>query len=118
VWNLTSDRLRHEMIGHLDTPGELAFSPGGRYLASGSRDGETRIWDVERGVLLGTLIVDRSSDEWLIASPDGRFDGSETARKTLVAWRLGSSVLPAEAYHDRFYTPGLLRRIFENGGQK
>jgi WD40 repeat protein len=117
IWDLVADRLTHEMKGHLDIPASLAFSPSGRHLASGASDGETRIWDVERGVPVATLIVERNSNDWLIAAPDGRFDGSEAARKNLIAWRNGSSILPAEAWHDRFYTPSLLRMIFGNAGQ-
>jgi WD40 repeat protein len=51
----------------------VAWSPDGRYLASGSRDNTVRVWDAADGRLLRTL-EGHTDTVWSVAwSPDGRF---------------------------------------------
>ena len=58
----------------------IAFHPSGRQIASGSRDGSIRTWDVESGSLLQTLTASRhytkggrGGEIWCISwSPDGK----------------------------------------------
>ncbi len=49
--------------GHYDSIISLAFSPNGRWLASGSRDGTVKIWDVASRSLVTTLDVRIGSDD-------------------------------------------------------
>lgn len=50
--------------------------------------------------------------EWIVASPDGLFDGSYEGIQKLVAWRFpGDETAPVEAFFSEFYHPGLLGEI-------
>jgi hypothetical protein len=54
----------------------------------------------------------KDTNNWLVVTPDGLFDGSEQGVKRLVAWRIGNRVYPPDRFFADFYTPGLLARLF------
>ncbi|WP_327363733.1 nSTAND1 domain-containing NTPase [Streptomyces sp. NBC_01296] len=63
--------LRQSLPGHRDRVGEVAFSPYGSILASGSADGTARLWDQASGKPRATL-KGHTDAVWSVAfSPDG-----------------------------------------------
>ena len=112
VWSLAGLRLSHTLAGHVGAVGGVAFSPDGRLIVSGSVDGSTRLWDAETGEHLATLVSLVDDDGWLVATPDGLFDGSPDAWRH-IRWRFGESeaLLPVESYFADFYSPGLLAEL-------
>jgi WD40 repeat protein len=76
LWRVSDGTPLFTLEGHkgnLFNPGDvldLAFSPDGKILASGGRDGTVRIWRVSDGTLLRT--IKHGSRVWGVAfSPDG-----------------------------------------------
>jgi uncharacterized caspase-like protein len=60
------------------------------------------------------------SDDWLVATPGGLFDGSHRAWKSLL-WRFAQNtfrVSPVEAYFNEFYYPGLLADVLAHKDPK
>jgi len=114
VWDLTTGEKLSTL--HLASANilDIAISPDGRRLITGSVDG-TRIWDTDTGALLTTLVSLRSSNDWLVVTPDGLFDGSPFAWNQIL-WRLDRNTLnftPVESYFNDFFYPGLLHDIMQ-----
>jgi WD40 repeat protein len=59
-------------VGHRRAIRSVAFSPDGRWLASGAKDNTIKIWDVASGRLLRTLYGHGSPVNALAVSPDGK----------------------------------------------
>src|SRR5712692_4539870 len=61
-----------------------------------------------------------SSDDWLVFTPDGLFDGSPAAWNQII-WRFNNNTFdhaPVEAFFSDFYYPGLLADIFAGKNPK
>jgi WD40 repeat protein len=57
LWNLQGRQIGKTFTGHTDYIGDIAFSPSGRTLISGSLDKTVKVWDVPTGSILpGTAI--------------------------------------------------------------
>jgi WD40 repeat protein len=66
-WDADTGELKQALEGH--DRRWLAFSPDGRTLVSGSRDGTVKLWDAETGVLKRTLMGRGKS---VAFAPDGK----------------------------------------------
>jgi WD40 repeat protein len=112
LWDASSGKLLHLLRGHTAEVRKLAFGAEGGWLASVSADGTTRIWDVRSGELLATLVTLEGTN-WMVATPDGYFDGTAGAWDRIL-WRFSQKtfdVAPAEVFFNEFYDPGILGEL-------
>ncbi|MGA9767415.1 MAG: caspase family protein [Blastocatellia bacterium] len=125
LWNPQSGKLIRTLEGHSGPIIALAFSPDGRLILSGSEDASAKLWSSETrqpetgrpetgrpetGQSLCTLVSFNDSGEWLVITPEGLFDGSPDAWRTIL-WRFSDNmfdVSPVESFFNEFYYPGLL----------
>ncbi len=104
------------LAGHVGGVNALCFGPGGKWLISGSEDGSARFWEVENGEpfhLAATVVSLRNNSDWLVAAPDGLFDGSPAAWNQIL-WRFARntfSTAPVEIFFNEFFHPDLLADI-------
>jgi WD40 repeat protein len=91
----------------------IAFSPDSKRILTGADDGSARLIDIATGQQLATLITLKDGDDWLVATPDGLFDGSALGRQK-VSFRLGDglNVVPVDRFFQDFYSPGLLASLW------
>ena len=67
----------------------MVFSADGKFLATGSRDGTTRLWDADTGQLHGTFRGHSHKIAGVAFVPDGSRFVSASQDKTVRVWRVG-----------------------------
>jgi WD40 repeat protein len=73
--------------GHTNEVNTVAWSPDGRYIASGSSDQTVQVWDARTGSLLVTYKGHSDVVTSLAWSPDGRYIASASWDHTVQVWQ-------------------------------
>lgn len=110
VWDAAAGTLTETINGHAGAVFSAEYSTDGQFVASASDDGSVNLWKAIGGAPLATLISLKDSDDWLVVSREGFFDGSPASWSQL-SWRFEKStfnVQPVEVFFNEFYSPGLL----------
>jgi tricorn protease-like protein len=98
-------------VGHRDSIQSVAYSPDGKFIASGSNDDSIRIWDAATGKVLHTLTGFVGAIWTVTYSPDGKFIASAGVDGAVRIWEaetgLPSAVLSGHtgAVWDVAYSP-------------
>ncbi len=71
---------------HTDYVSSVAFSPDGRTLVSGSKDGIIRLWDTQTGILRQSLTGHTGSVSSVVFSSDGTSLASGSSDNTVCLW--------------------------------
>lgn len=111
-WDLETKHVEKLKI-ETDLWGTLAYSPDGRTIALGGVENKVRLFNVTTQDELGSLIAP-NEDDWMLTTPDGRFDTSRLDEIEEVHW-----IMPNEPYNPEavevfmryFYEPRLLTRL-------
>ncbi len=72
--------------GHAGTVADVAFSPDGTVIATGSYDGTARTWEVATGRPLVTFTGHGKAVYGVAFSPDGKRIATASARQTARVW--------------------------------
>jgi WD40 repeat protein len=76
--------------GHLRAVNTVAFSPNGKWLATGSYDKTVILWETSTGQQLRTLQGHTGDVRSVAFSPDGKWLASGSEDKTAVLWEVAS----------------------------
>lgn len=78
--------LLRTLIGHTRPVCAVAFSPDGKRLATGSKDGSIRLWDAATGQMLWAKQLHSEEVNGVVFSPDGRTLASAGDDRTIRLW--------------------------------
>lgn len=93
IWDIAAHATVHDLIGHTDSITCLAVSPNRRILASCSCDKSVRLWDVETGRAIDTLMLEHANYLICVAfSPDGLCIASGEEDGTVRVWRTATHI--------------------------
>jgi WD40 repeat protein len=107
LWELATGRQLRTFEEHQGPVVSAGFLADGRHIFSGGQDGAVRIWNVESGDLLLTL-VGASDNEWLALTPEGFFAASGKGADILNVVR-GFEVWSVDQFYQSLYRPDLVR---------
>lgn len=105
--------------GHHGAVRSAAFSPDGSLIATGSHNGQVRIWDIQKGSVIASH-SDHTDLIWEVAfSPNGDQIASASADGLIVVWtRATDSRRPLRGHFDRFTsTRGVISLDFSPNGK-
>ena len=89
------------------------FMSNDRYLLT--QDEDMKLWDLKTGKQAAHIITFHNSKDWILLTPDGRFDGSKEGLKQLYYLK-GQEIIPLEQLYEGFYTPGLMKQVLDGEG--
>jgi WD40 repeat protein len=118
-WDLSTRRVEKLKI-ETDLWGSLAYSPDGRTLALGGVENKVRLFNVASQDELGNLVAP-NEDDWMLTTPEGRFDTSRLDEIEEVHWVMPDDPFnpePVEVFMRYFYEPRLLTRLLSADGFK
>jgi WD40 repeat protein len=115
----TGKKIR-EFVGHTGTVWGVAVSPDSRFLISGSDDQTVKLWEIDSGRLLLT-IFQGTDNEWVAWIPEGYYTASLNGDK-YVGWHINRGenksafYYPASRFSKQFYSPKIVAKYLETGG--
>ena len=108
------------MKGHAGPVINVAFSNDGRSLATASRDGTVRIWNIKDGKEMAALTGGGASVDQVALSPNGRYAVTSSYRERSVRlWSVdtGRQLALLVGQHDAgTIVPALTRAVFNSDG--
>lgn len=110
VYDFATLQPLRSLKGHTNRIHSLAFAPNSQLVVSTSADYSCKLWNIETGKELATLVTFPKTNDWAVMSSDGRFDASINAQSKMYFVK-GMDILPLSSLFENFYTPNLLARI-------
>jgi WD40 repeat protein len=111
LWEATTGKELKRYIGHTNDVTSVAFSPDSRFVLTGSEDSTSRLWETATGRQLCSLIS-FTDGSWAVIDPEGRYDASDPDKIEGLHWFVGNEPIALEQLKQRYWTPGLLARIW------
>ncbi|HEX5885008.1 MAG TPA: hypothetical protein VFY67_10765, partial [Pyrinomonadaceae bacterium] len=118
-WDLATKRVDKLRI-ETDLWGSLGYSPDGRTLALGGVENKVRLFNVATQDELGNLVAP-NEDDWMLTTPEGRFDTSRLDEIEEVHWVMPDDPFnpeSVEVFMRHYYEPRLLTRLLNADGFK
>lgn len=107
IWNVASGQIAFTINQSHGYQGNFAFTPNSQRIIFGSSNGTIVIYQVNGGVKLATLFVDKYG-EWVAISPEGFFVASQKGAG-LIHLVHGFDAIGIDQFYQSLYRPDLVR---------
>ncbi len=111
LWNPITGKATDTLLGHSSAVTSLQYTQDAKRLLSCDVNGVVKLWDLKTNKELYSY-MQMDVNNWLVTNPEGYFDGTQKALK-LVNYVSGMEVVPIGSLFEKYYTPGLLKRIMK-----
>ncbi|RMB62894.1 hypothetical protein EAX61_04780 [Dokdonia sinensis] len=112
ISDLVNGTLHFVLKGHESEIENVQFL-GNDFLISSGEGNELILWDIHTGERAGNFYLFEGSKDWAFVTPQGHFDGSQTAIKTMY-YVNGDAILPLEQLYEGYYIPNLLGIVLDH----
>ena len=111
LWEVPGGKRGPKLDGHSSMMEAMTYSRDGKYLLSAAEDGLTRMWSMKERAEVFTLVT--YDEDWLVITPDGRFDTSDLDHIPDFAWVFGDDpfhALAPEVFLRDYFEPRLVEK--------
>jgi WD40 repeat protein len=90
IWDVKTGELVFTLTGHEDGVRDVAYSPDGALIATGSGDGTAILWDAANGAKMMTLSGHTSGIFSVAFTPDGKLLATGSGDATVKIWDIAT----------------------------
>ncbi|MCG8577052.1 MAG: caspase family protein [Flavobacteriales bacterium] len=116
VFDFESGELLHELRGHTNMVASIAFSDDNKRLITGSYDGSKRLWNLETGKPMVSLISTGKKD-FAIVNANQYYYATKGAQK-LIHFVKGKEIFPFEQFDLKYNRPDIILESLEASNQE
>lgn len=116
VYDFNTKKLIHELKGHNGIVEKTTFSDDGLRLISSSLDGTRRVWNLEKGHEMVSLI-NTGHDDYAIVTPSQYYYATKGAKK-LIHFVKGIEIFPFSQFDLKYNRPDIIIQNMEASNQE
>jgi len=107
LWDVDNGKELRTLSAHAIQLTSVAFSPDGKNIISGGRDGTVHQWDFKTGREVAQF-ASFSNGEWVTITTEGYYNSSANGHKNLNV-RMGNEIHGIDQFYDVFYRPDIVQ---------